>query len=232
MHINKPFCSAAVSGFWISAIFWYNILFFVADASTSNPHSKWIWTIFQLQGWENTECHSWMMKMSRQRREIWARLKQPTEWIDCQTDWGSCCETNLEGRAKNGSFQLFASRIWMECWHVSRCAEEASWPRGLSNRNIRKPGGVEFRGRVVISLCARVCVCKRLKRWHLLVDKLGFRTVQIQRFCLSVWNDSTEKETERRKALQGFLSNKTQREESWLFFREEVIIRESAFMKT
>lgn len=95
-----------------------------SDASTSNSHSKLIWKEFQLQGWENTERHSWMMKMSRQRREIWEKLKQPAEWIDWQTDWDSCSETNIQVEQKNRSFQLQFSYLRFElkadvvlmCW--------------------------------------------------------------------------------------------------------------------
>lgn len=138
-----------VSVFWIWAIFWYNIFFppsdmgLKSDACTSNPHSKQIWTIFQLQGWENTENHSWMMKMSRQKREFWS--KQPPEWIH----WHTEVEKNL-------SIQLQCSyQIWIESWHQSWCAEEAAWPEGPQ--------------KVFAAWWHSPTVCQCVKRWHLFI---------------------------------------------------------------
>lgn len=134
----------------------------ISDASTSNPHSKQNWTIFQLQGWENTERHSWMMKMSRHRREILARLKQPKEWIDCQADWDSCSETNLE---QHWSFRLQFAYLEFELkadFQWSWCAEEAAWPEGLSKASQRFQSDEGTR--------QVFCLCKCLKKWHLFFD--------------------------------------------------------------
>lgn len=209
VQINKPFAFVALTfiSFWIWAISWHNILFLRAwnlmplpvipiqsrSVQFSNYRDEKIQRA-TLRRWKWEERNLSMAESAYGGDTLAGRFRQ--------LHWN---ETG--GRAQSELLpSLLICWIWFESWHglgLPGALRKHPSPRWLT---LQPDRGMRWR---VCLLHLRLCL------------QFVFQTSPTQAHLFRVWKDSTEKETEHRGTVQGFVSNKPQQEDRSLFFLEE-----------